>query len=104
MGRLKTLETNASLAGGYTSEGLQKEGPRMTLMASFRGLSEATTARLEQSVDGTSYNEIPGSEATISAGTSEQMWNDCGMLSEGSYVRVSVDAVSGTLYLIKMLS
>lgn len=71
-------------------------------MASFN-LNSTTTARLEQSPDGVHYNEIPDSEAEIAAGVSEQMWNEK-MLPEGSFIRLSVDAVSGTLVSIKMLS
>lgn len=103
MSNLHVKEINQSLAGGYTSEGLQKQGPKMTFMAAFSGLTGQTKARLEQSVDGTKYNEIPDSETTIAPGDSEQMWNDI-MLPEGSFVRLTVDAVSGTLTEIKMLS
>lgn len=104
MSKLDTKELNASLSEGYTSDGLQKQGPRMTFMAAFSGLTGQTKARLEQSVDGTKYNEIPDSETTVPAGDSEQMWNDCGILPEGSFVRMTVDAVSGTMVEIKMLS
>ena len=103
MKTLETLKPSASLSGGYTSDGLQKQGPKMTFMAAFSGLTGQTKARLEQSVDGTNYNEIPDSEATIAPGESEQMWNDI-MLPEGCFVRLSVDAVRGTLTEIKMLS
>lgn len=101
---LKEKTMNASLNGGYTSEGLQKEGQRMTFMAVFSGLSGTSTARLEQSPDGTTYNEIPESEVTVASGSSEQMWNDCGLLPSGSFVRVNVNSVDGTLVKIKMLS
>jgi hypothetical protein len=103
MKTLEKLTPSASLSGGYTSDGLQKQGPRMTFMAVFSGLTGQTKARLEQSVDGTKYNEIPDSETTIASGNSEQMWNDI-MLPEGSFVRLAVDAVAGTLTEIKMLS
>ena len=103
MSNLHAKKINESLTGGYTSCGLQKQGPRMTFMAVFSGLTGQTKARLEQSVDGTKYNEIPDSETTIASGDAEQMWNDI-MLPEGSFVRLKVDAVSGTLTEIKMLS
>ena len=104
MNTLDTKELNASLSGGYTSEGLQKEGQKMTFLAVFSGLSGTTTARLEQSVDGATYNEIPDSEVTVASGSSQQMWNDCGVLPSGSFVRVRVNSISGTLVRIKMLS
>lgn len=104
MSNLHVKEINQSLAGGYTSEAFQKEGPKLTFMAVFGGLTGQTKARLEQSLDGRTYNEIPDSETTVPAGDSEQMWNDCGILPEGSFVRMAVNAVAGTLVEIKMLS
>lgn len=103
MQSLDTKALNVSLANGYTSEGLRKEGSRMTFYAAFSGMTEQATARLEQSVDGVKYNEIPDSETTIPTGDTEQMWNDP-ILPSGSYVRLVVEASNGTLTTIKMLS
>lgn len=99
----KTRELNASLAGGYTSEGLQKDGKNCTFSAEFDGLAANTPAHLEQSVDGEIYQEIPESATTLEADQTVQNWND-DMLPRGTMLRIVVGSGPGTITKIKLLS
>lgn len=100
----KTRELNASLSGGYTSEGLQKDGKNCTFVAEFDGLTANTPAHLEQSVDGeTPYQEVPDSATTLEAGQTVQNWND-DMLPRGTMLRIVVGSGAGTIVNIKLLS
>lgn len=101
---LKKRELSASLVGGYTSEGLQKDGERGTFEATFTGLSSSVNAHLEQSVDGENYQKIPESDAIIETGQAIQIWND-DITPRGTMLRIVVEsAASGTINGIKLLS
>lgn len=100
---LQTREVNASLSGGYTSEGLQKDGPRATLAATFSGLSTTRSAWVEQSVDGNTWQKSPGSEVTLAANQTEQMWND-DVTPRGTMLRLRVASGTGTVTTVKLLS
>lgn len=100
---LETKSINQSLSAGYTSEAFQKKGERMTVVAMFSGITGGTTAKLQQSVDGSAFQDIPESEATLEAGQENQMWND-GILPEGAFVRIVVGTSSGQLSTVKILS
>ena len=99
----KTRELNASLSGGYTSEGLQKDGPQCTFEATFSGLTGSVSAKLEESIDGNVYQEVPESATTLTAGQTVQMWND-DMMPRGVMLRIVVGSGSGMITGIKLLS
>ena len=103
MSNLHVKEINQSLADGYTSEGLQKEGKNMTIVAMFSGITGGETVKLQQSVEGRVFQDIPKSAVTLEAGQGEQMWND-GILPEGTFVRIVVGQSAGELSTIKILS
>lgn len=101
---LKTREVNASLSGGYTSEGLEKDGPHCTFEATFSGLTNSVSVKLEESIDGNVYQEVPESATTLAAGETVQMWND-DMLPRGMMLRIVVgSSANGTITGIKLLS
>lgn len=101
----KTRELNASLSGGYTSEGLQTDGENFTFAAMFDGLTANTPAHLEQSVDGeTPYQEVPDSATTLEAGQTVQNWNGNNTVPRGTMLRIVVGSGSGTITQIKLLS
>ena len=103
MSNLHAKEINESLAGGYTSEAFQKGGRSMTIVAMFSGITGTPTVKLQQSVDGRVFQDIPKSAVTLEAGQGEQMWND-GILPEGTFVRIVVGQSAGELSTIKILS
>jgi hypothetical protein len=103
MSNLRLKEINESLAGGYTSEAFQKEGKNMTVVAMFSGITGGATVKLQQSVEGRVFQDIPKSAVTLEAGQGEQMWND-GILPEGTFVRIVVGQSAGELSTIKILS
>lgn len=103
MSNLHVKEINQSLAEGYTSEGFQKEGKNMTIVAMFSGITGGETVKLQQSVEGRVYQDIPKSVATLEANQGEQMWNE-NILPEGIFVRVVVGQSAGELTTIKILS
>ncbi|MBR6905210.1 MAG: hypothetical protein IKN32_10210 [Bacteroidales bacterium] len=100
---LKTRETNASLSSGYTSEGLEKDGPRATLVATFSGLTTTRSAWIEQSVDGDTWMKSPGSDVTLTAGQTNQMWND-DVTPRGTLLRLRVASGTGRVTTVKLLS
>lgn len=101
---LKTRELNVSLAGGYTSEGLKKDGSHGTFVAIFSDMQGGADAKLQQSVDGDHWSDVPESAVTIAAGQTEQMWNDS-VTPRGTLLRLVVGAdLQGTLDAIKLLS
>lgn len=101
---LKTKQLNASLANGFTTEGLQKDGNNATFLATFSGVATATEAKLQQSIDGDIWSDIPGSEATIQVAQTEQMWND-DITPRGILLRLVVGpSANAQLVTIKLLS
>ena len=103
MSNLRLKEINESLAEGYTSEAFQKEGKNMTVVAMFSCITDGATVKLQQSVEGRVFQDIPKSAVTLEAGQGEQMWND-GILPEGTFVRIVVGQSAGELSTIKILS
>ena len=103
MSNLHVKEVNQSLAGGYTSEAFQKEGRNMTIVAMFSGIQGGETVKLQQSVEGRVFQDIPKSEVTLEANQGEQMWNES-ILPEGIFVRIVVSQSAGELTTIKTLS
>lgn len=103
MSNLHAIEINGSLAGGYTSEAFQKGGKNMTIVAMFSGIAGSPTVKLQQSVDGRVFQDIPGSAVALEDGQGEQMWND-GILPEGTLVRVVAGPSAGEISTIKILS
>lgn len=101
---LKTKQHNASLANGFTTEGLQKDGSNATFVAVFSNVDQNTEAKLQQSVDGDIWSDIPGSEATIQPDQTEQMWND-DITPRGIMLRLVVGpSANAQLLTIKLLS
>lgn len=101
---LKTRELNASLNEGYISDGLQKDGGHGTFVAEFETLNGETAAKLQQSVDGKHWSDMPNSEVTLGNGQQEQMWND-DITPRGTVIRIVIGAdVTGSIVAIKLLS
>lgn len=101
---LKTRKPQASLSEGYTSEALHKDGSRSTFVALFSDLAGGAEAKLQQSVDGQHWSDLPNSETTLEASQTEQMWND-DITPRGTAVRIVVGAdATGSLEAIKLLS
>lgn len=103
MSNLNAKQINESLSEGYTSEAFQKGGKNMTVLAMFSGIEGGETVKLQQSVEGRVFQDIPKSEVTLEALQGEQMWND-GILPEGTFVRIVVGESAGRLETIKILS
>jgi len=103
MSNLNTSVLNQSLSGGYTSEAFRKGGESMTVVAVFNGITGTPTVKLQQSVEGRVFQDIPKSEVVLEPGQGSQMWNDS-ILPEGTYVRVVVGQDAGELSTIKILS
>ncbi len=103
MSNLHVKEINQSLASGYTSVGLRKVGRNMTIVAMFSGITGGETVKLQQSVDGRVFQDIPNSEVALEANQGEQMWNE-NILPEGTFVRILVSQSAGVLTTIKTLS
>ena len=100
---LKTRKLNVSLAGGYTSEGLEKDGSHGTFVAIFSNMQGGADAKLQQSVDGDAWSDVPGSETTIEAGETERMWTE-NIMPRGTMVRMNITETTGNLVAIKLLS
>lgn len=96
-------EIHQSLAEGYTSEAFQKEGKNMTIVAMFSGITGGETVKLQQSVEGRIFQDIPKSEVALEANQGEQMWNES-ILPEGIFVRIVVGPSNGKILTIKILS
>ena len=103
MSNLHTKEINRILASGYTSEAFQKEGRTMTIVAIFSGIAGGATAKLQQSVEGRVFQDIPKSAVTLDDRQEQQMWNDS-ILPEGTFIRLVVGQSDGELETIKILS
>lgn len=103
MSNLHVKQISESLEEGYTSEAFQKSGRNMTVLAMFSGIEGGETVKLQQSVEGRVFQDIPKSEVTLEAGQGEQMWND-GILPEGTFVRIVAGESAGKLEIIKILS
>lgn len=103
MSNLHVKEVNQSLAGGYTSEAFRKEGKSMTIVAMFSGITGTPTVKLQQSVEGRVFQDIPKSAVALEANQGEQMWNES-ILPEGTFVRIVVGQSAGELTTIKTLS
>lgn len=103
MNNLDVHEINESLATGYTSEGFQKKGERVTIVAMFSGIEGGETVKLQQSVEDSVFQDIPDSAVTLEANQGEQMWNE-NILPEGIFVRIVVGQSAGELTTIKILS
>ena len=103
MSNLHVKEIHQSLAEGYTSEAFQKEGKNMTIVAMFSGITGGETVKLQQSVEGRIFQDIPKSEVALEANQGEQMWNES-ILPEGIFVRIVVGPSNGKILTIKILS
>ena len=104
MSNLHVKEIDESLEEGYTSEAFQKEGRSMTIVAMFSKIYGTPTVKLQQSVDGHVFQDIPKSEVALEDRQGEQMWNDS-ILPEGAFVRIVVGpATTGNILTIKILS
>ncbi len=75
----------------------------MTIVAMFSGITGTPTVKLQQSVDGRVFQDIPKSAVTLEANQGEQMWNDS-ILPEGTFVRIVVGQSAGEISTIKILS
>ena len=103
MSNLNSKTINRSLASGYTSEAFRKEGRSMTIVAEFDGINNSPVAKLQQSVEGRVFQDIPKSSVTLEDGQGQQMWNDS-ILPEGTFIRIVVGQSDGELSTIKILS
>lgn len=103
---LKTKQLNADLADGITTQGLLKDGLHGTFAATFTDISGDITARLQQSVDGDAWADVPNSETTLTTADTERLWTD-NIMPRGTMVRLVIDNPghnTGTLVAIKLLS
>ncbi len=103
MSNLSVNTINQSLAGGFTSEAYRKGGRSMTVVAVFTGITGNPVVKLQQSVEGRVFQDIPKSNVTLEAGQGQQMWNES-ILPEGTFVRIVVGQDAGELSTIKILS
>lgn len=103
MSNLSVNTINQSLAEGFTSEAYRKGGRSMTVVAVFTGITGNPVVKLQQSVEGRVFQDIPKSNVTLEAGQGQQMWNES-ILPEGTFVRIVVGQDAGELSTIKILS
>lgn len=103
MSNLSVNTINKSLAEGFTSEAYRKGGRSMTVVAVFTGITGNPVVKLQQSVEGRVFQDIPKSNVTLEAGQGQQMWNES-ILPEGTFVRIVVGQDAGELSTIKILS
>lgn len=103
MSNLHVNTINQSLAEGFTSEAFRKEGRSMTVVAVFTGITGNPVVKLQQSVEGRVFQDIPKSNVTLQAGQGQQMWNES-ILPEGTFVRIVAGQDAGELSTIKILS
>jgi len=103
MSNLHVKTINQSLAEGFTSEAFRKEGRSMTVVAVFTGITGNPVVKLQQSVEGRVFQDIPKSNVTLEAGQGQQMWNES-ILPEGTFVRIVAGQDAGELSTIKTLS
>lgn len=94
MSNLHTKNINVSLDGGYISEAFRKEGRSMTIVAEFEDVSGSPVVKLQQSVEGRVFQDIPKSAVELEDGQEQQMWNDS-ILPEGTFIHVVVCKPSG---------
>lgn len=103
MSNLTVKTLNQSLSEGFTSEAFQKSGKSMTVVAVFSGITGTPVVKLQQSVEGRVFQDIPKSDVTLEPNQGQQMWND-GILPEGTFIRIVAGADAGELSTIKILS
>ena len=103
MSNLHVNTINQSLSEGFTSEAFRKEGRSMTVVAVFTGITGNPVVKLQQSVEGRVFQDIPKSNVTLEAGQGQQMWNES-ILPEGTFVRIVAGQDAGELSTIKTLS
>lgn len=105
---LKTKNPNYNLSqGDYTSEALQLDGSFAAAQAEFTDLTgTGFEAKLQESIDGTVWGDVPNSTKALSAGAAPAvMWNvPC--LPAGMFLRVKLSTNSNTGYFttFKLLS
>jgi hypothetical protein len=103
-----TDNINYDLAGGdFTSNSVQLAGSKIMTSAVLSDIIVSDIKlKLQQSIDGENWGDVPDSEVTIAAGQTSQSWNVIGLV-RGSFLRLSGDvgsAVSGTVNDFKILS
>lgn len=105
---LKVKNPNYDLSqGDYTSEALQLDGSFAAAQAEFTDLTgTGFEAKLQESIDGTVWGDVPNSTKALSAGAAPAvMWNvPC--LPAGMFLRVKLSTNSNTGYFttFKLLS
>lgn len=105
---LRVKNPNYDLSNGdYTSEALQLDGSFAAAQAEFTDLTgTGFEAKLQESIDGTVWGDVPNSTKALSAGAAPAvMWNiPC--LPAGMFLRVKLSTNSNTGYFtaFKLLS
>lgn len=105
---LRVKNPNYDLSkGDYTSEALQLDGSFAAAQAEFTDLTgTGFEAKLQESIDGTVWGDVPNSTKALSAGAAPAvMWNiPC--LPAGMFLRVKLSTNSNTGYFtaFKLLS
>lgn len=103
---LKTRQLDTGLSNGLTTEGLQKDGSHATFAAAFDNIQGEMTARLQHSIDGEKWANVPGSETILTTGDTERLWTE-NIMPRGTMVRLNItnnDHNQGTIVSIKLLS
>ena len=103
MSNLTVKTINQSLFNGFESEAFQKSGKSMTVVAVFSHITGTPVVKLQQSVEGRVFQDIPKSDVTLEPNQGQQMWNES-ILPEGTFVRIVVGQDAGELSTIKILS
>ena len=103
MSNLNSQTINGRLSRGFISEGIRKDGTSMTIVAVFNGITDNPVVKLQQSVEGRIYQDIPKSAVILEARQENQMWNES-ILPEGTFIRVVVgEDTNGEIEMIKTL-
>ena len=87
---LEIISTEVTATGNYNSAAFKLKGNRQTI--ELKTTDMAGTAKLQQSIDGSNFIDVPDSEITVVAG-SLVAWNNDYLVS-GLFLRVAITTSS----------
>lgn len=103
--KIKTLNYNLS-QGDTSTDSISLDGGKAVVSVGFSAVTgSGLNAKLQQSIDGDAWGDVPGSTATIETGQTVQFWNVFG-LPKDILLRVVLSTNMNTGYLttFKILS
>ncbi|MDP2723216.1 MAG: hypothetical protein Q8O72_10695 [Bacteroidales bacterium] len=101
---LKTLNVNYNISGGdHVFEAIQLDNDNLAISVIYTGINSTDAElRLEQSVDGINFNEVPGSNQTINNAKPSHMFNI--LAKRGLFIRLVLIIHSATAGLINKIN